>query len=415
MLVLFSKRAGLRLPYAYSRLFVAKTACYAVEMTATTTPVITPPRTLVALGLGAFSLLGLLYAVLGPALPTLSRQFALSAASASLLLSLNSAGAFVGVITAGVLSNRWQPQQRALLALVLIALGCVGLSFAASFPQALGAALLLGFGFGLLDLTINVWLSLSYGERSAAVLNLLSASFGVGAVLIPLATSLAGGDFRPPLLGCAALATVLLPLLLTMRPPPAAVIPPAARRNPARRSRALLVGFVLLFLTYVGVEGGVSAWEVTHLRGVLNLTTATAAQLTSLFWLSFTVGRLVSALLALRLEPAQLVIGSLALSTVSLALATLPAAAPAAYTLTGLFLAPVFTTGLVWLTRVLPTGGATTWVFASSFLGPVGFAPIIGAATDRFGSSAIPVTLLGITLLSLTVALSLRRALAKSV
>lgn len=169
------------------------------------------------------------------------------------------------------------------------------------------------------------------------------------------------------------------------------------------------------FSPNVSVEGGVSAWEVTHLRGVLDITTATAAQLTSLLWLSFTVGRLVSALLALRLEPAQLVSGSLALTAMSLGLAIILATAPAAYTLTGLFLAPVFTTGLVWLIRVLPASSATTWVFPSSFLGPVGFAPTIGAATDSFGSSAIPVTLLGITLLSLAVALSLRRALAKRV
>ncbi|WP_343216642.1 MFS transporter [Deinococcus aestuarii] len=372
----------------------------------------TPPRRLAASGLGLFLLLGLVYPVLGPALPTLSGQFGLSATGASLLLSLNSAGAFAGVLLAGALSRRWSPPRRATLALGLLAAGGLGLAFAPGFGVALAFAGLLGLGFGVLDLTTNVWMSTGYGERSASMLNLLSASFGVGAVLAPLAVGLAGGDFRLPLLGCAALAAALLPLVLSLRRvsgPDTPAAPPSARAT--GRARLLLPGFVLLFLTYVGVEGGIGAWAVTHLQDALGLSTAGAAPLTSLFWVSFTAGRLVSAALALRLPPARLVTLSLGLAAASLALAAVPEAAGVAYALTGLFLAPVFTTGLVWLTRTLPTAGATTSVFASAFLGPVVFSPVVGAFKDAFGWQAIPLTLLGITLLCLGVALGLRRAL----
>ncbi|CAM3419226.1 hypothetical protein DESA109040_11845 [Deinococcus saxicola] len=72
----------------------------------------------------------------------------------------------------------------------------------------------LGVGFDMLDLTLNVWISGSYGHRSAAMLNLLSASFGMGAVLAPLAVGLADGDFQLPLLACGALVAALLPALL---------------------------------------------------------------------------------------------------------------------------------------------------------------------------------------------------------
>lgn len=379
-------------------------------MTLPTTVALLPPRRLAASGLGCFLLLGLIYPILGPALPTLSGQFDLSAKGAALLLSLNSAGAFGGVLLAGTLSRRWPPARRGALALSVIAAGCLGLTLAPTFGLALAASLLLGLGFGVLDLTTNVWLSTSYGARSASMLNLLSASFGVGAVLAPLAVGLAGGDFRLPLLGCAALAALLLPLMLTLRQTTEGTSV-ADRVTASGRSRTLLLGFVLLFLTYVGVEGGIGAWEVTHLQGALNLTTASAAGITSLFWVSFTAGRLISAALALRLEPARLVIGSLVLAAASVALAAIPGAAPAAYTLAGLFLAPVFTTGLVWLTRTLPTGGATTLVFASGFVGPVVFSPVIGAFKDAYGPTAIPVTLFGITLLCVATALGLRRAL----
>ncbi|MFC4637707.1 MFS transporter [Deinococcus hohokamensis] len=237
-----------------------------------------PPKRLAAIALGAFLLLGLLYPILGPALPQLSEQFGLRATGASLLLSLNSAGAVLGVITAGLLTARLPSRNRSLIAVALLALGCLGLTFAPTFGLALLAALLLGFGFGMLDLTLNVWLSTSYGERSAAMLNLLSATFGVGAVLAPLAVGFADGNFRLPLLGCAALAALLLPLLLAIPGTTPEVAPPTqGPQSDVGRSRYILGGFILLFLAYVAVESGVASWEVTHLRDTLGVTTATAA------------------------------------------------------------------------------------------------------------------------------------------
>lgn len=371
-----------------------------------------PPRSLALLGLSAFLLLGLIYPILGPALPRLSEQFELRATGAALLLSFNSAGAFLGVVITGLVSRRLSPQRRSLIAALILALGSVALALAPSFGLALAAALALGFGFGMLDLTMNVWISTSYAERSAAVLNLLSASFGVGAVLAPLAVGLAGGNFRLPLLGCAALATALL-LVLLLTPARSPMPPAALTAAPAlRHSRWLLGGFVALFLLYVAVEGGVGAWEVTHLKATLSISTARAAQLSALFWVSFTLGRLISAPLALRLAPAPLIIAALSLAALSLALAAVPTFAALAYTLTGFFLAPVFTTGLVWLTRVMPGGAAPTFVFAGSFLGPVMFSPLIGSLRDAFGPAAIPLTLLGITLAALALVVGLSRRLS---
>lgn len=161
-------------------------------------------------------------------------------------------------------------------------------------------------------------------------------------------------------------------------------------------------------MAYVTVESGIGGWEVTHLQATLGLATGTAAQLSALFWISFTVGRLISALLALRVPLARLVTAALLLAAGSLTLATVPSLAVVAYALTGLFLAPVFTTGLVWMTRALPGGQAPTLVFAGAFLGPVLAAPMIGTLWDAFGPTAIPLSLLGITVLALALLAGLR-------
>lgn len=365
------------------------------------------PRHLATIGLLGFFLLGLIYPILGPSLPRLGEQFGLRASGVSWLLSANSLGAFCGVILAGLLTGRLSPQQRSLTAAAVVTAGCLGLAFAPSFALALLSAAMLGVGFGMLDLTLNVWISGSYGDRSAAMLNLLSASFGVGAVLAPLAVGLADGDFQLPLLVCGALAAALLLALLllpTGTPQVAASPAPPSLRS----SYPLLGGFILFFMAYVAVEGGVGAWEVTHLQATLGLATSTAAQLSALFWISFTVGRLISAPLALRVPPARLVTAALLLAAGSLALAAVPSLAALAYALTGLFLAPVFTTGLVWMTRVLPGSQAPTLVFAGAFLGPVLAAPMIGTLRDTFGPTAIPMSLLGITVLALALLAGLR-------
>ncbi|CAM3943429.1 MFS transporter [Deinococcus marmoris] len=365
------------------------------------------PRHLATIGLLGFFVLGLIYPILGPSLPRLGEQFGLRASGVAWLLSANSLGAFCGVILVGLLAGRQSPQVRSLTAAAVVAVGCLGLAFAPGFALALLAAATLGVGFGMLDLTLNVWISGSYGKRSAAMLNLLSASFGVGAVLAPLAVGLADGDFQLPLLVCGALAAALLLALLVLPTgtPQVAASPAPASVKP---SYLLLGGFILFFMAYVAVEGGVGAWEVTHLQATLGLATSTAAQLSALFWISFTVGRLISAPLALRVPPARLVTAALLLAAGSLALAAVPSLAVLAYALTGLFLAPVFTTGLVWMTRVLPGSQAPTLVFAGAFLGPVLAAPMIGTLRDTFGPSAIPLSLLGITVLALALLAGLR-------
>jgi len=357
------------------------------------------------MALAGFLLQGLIYPILNPTLPTLSAQFHLKATGASVLLSANAAGAVVGVVLAGVVFRRLSFQQQCVVAVCLIILGCLGMVTAPNFVLTLMASALLGLGFGMLDLALNVWVSLSYGASSASMLNLLSASFGVGAVLAPLFVGLSNGNFRPPLLGCASLAAlVFVGLLFT---------PSGPRRQdemttPGKaRSRWFLAGFILLFLAYVTVEGGVGSWEVSHLRDTLGLNTGTAAKISAWFWVSFTLGRLISAPLASRLPPAHLISCTLALAALCLAGASVPTAAPVAYALTGLFLAPIFTTGLVWLTRALPGGAAPTLVFAGAFVGPVLFAPVIGVARDTFGPEAIPLTLMAVALLALVIAVGL--------
>jgi hypothetical protein len=81
-----------------------------------------------------------------------------------------------------------------------------------------------------------------------------------------------------------------------------------------------------------------------------------------------------------------------------------PGAAPYAYAGVGLFIAPVFPTGLVWLHRAVPRGRrAGAWVFAVSMIGGVATPPALGWGIELSDVDAVPLLLSVMSALGLAV------------
>ena len=85
------------------------------------------------------------------------------------------------------------PRTWLLVAVVLLVAGAAGIAFAPAWPVVLAAAFGLGVGFGVVVVEINVLFAEAFGQRATAMLNLLGACFGAGAVLGPLAVAATGG------------------------------------------------------------------------------------------------------------------------------------------------------------------------------------------------------------------------------
>jgi hypothetical protein len=217
------------------------------------------------------------------------------------------------------------------------------MTLAPAWPVVVGAAFAIGVGFGVVVVEINVLFTDAFGDRAAAMLNLLGACFGAGAILGPLALAASGG-YRVPFCGGALLAVVAVGLTRDL---PATATPPARDPGPPL---GLVGGFVALLLLYVGVENGVGGFEATSLRAG-GTAAGAAASWTAGYWAAITTGRLLAIPLALRVAAPTLVGGCLLAAAAGLGLAHLPAVAPFAYTLTGLALGPVFPTVLAWLSR----------------------------------------------------------------
>jgi len=325
--------------------------------------------------------------VLGPTLPHLRARHDLDGTGAALLLAAFSAGSALGVGIAGALRPRVSPAVLLGAGAGAVALGCAAVPFAAGAGAAGGGILLAGIGFGIVDLLLNLLLARSYGSKGGAVLMGLSAAFGVSAVCTPLLVGRAPADLTVPYLGCTAGAIALLAMASRLR------IPASSDGGPPGTGRSAAPTIVLLgavLLGYVTVEGGVAGWETTHLLAVTALSEADAARAVALFWAGLTLGRLVTAPLALRVHPAAIVVTALTAGTAALTLASNAGVSVVAYAVTGALIAPVFPAVITWHTRSVPDGRGATGIFAAGLAGPVLTSPVVGSIVDTSGAGGVP-------------------------
>ncbi|MFI6404072.1 MFS transporter [Streptomyces sp. NPDC050548] len=362
-----------------------------------------------------FVLIGMIQALYGPAIPGLRHEFGLSPSAAGLGLSLHFAGGVAGVLAFNAIHSRISNRALLVWGYGLMAVGGAGFALAPNWPLALAAAFLCGLGFGGIDYGLNQLFAVGFGNRSTAMLNVLNAHYGIGAVLGPVMVAWLGPDDYPYAFGvCAALAAVLAfagPSGVRTR---VSDDPPAEMGGVGLGLSRVLVGFLVLYILNVAVEASVGGWEPTHLETV-GYTAAVAASATSVYWLMMTAGRFLVVPITLRYSPERILAVCAVGMTVCLLLTLVKGVAPVAYAGVGLFIAPVFPTGLSWLNRALPQAErAGAWVMAASNVGGVAAPPLLGVGIEAAGIHAVPWLLTAMSGASLLATLRLIRLTRRS-
>jgi fucose permease len=321
-------------------------------------------------------------------------------------------GAVAGVLVAGAIHPRVRNNRLLTTAFTVMAAGALGFALAVNWPCALAASLLCGLGAGGMDYGLNYLFSVGFGERSPAMLGILNAHFGLGAVVGPLAISFIGARRYPDAFGAAAVLLVVAGIFLrSVRTAPRVPTSHADADTPTRRRSLLMpvMAFLALYALQVCVETGVGAWEPTYLQTELARSAAYAANATSGFWLMLTLGRLLVAPMTTRWSAPAIVTVSCIGTTICLALAPIHAISPFAFAGAGLFNAPVFPVALPWLNRVAPNvRWAGTGAILAANLGGVAAGPLSGLGIERFGSGSVPWLLAAVSIVC--VLLSLRLA-----
>jgi MFS transporter, FHS family, glucose/mannose:H+ symporter len=357
------------------------------------------PKTALAAVAATLLLMGVLAAAYGPLLEHLVRRFDISLPVAGGVFSAHFAGALIGVFASMWAMERISGRMAIWMGLGCLVIGCAGVALAPTWPAFLACVFVVGLGFGSLDLGLNQLVAHSEGPRRSAVLNALNSAFGFGSVAGPILVSRLGQDHLAALYaGAAVLAVALIPAAAGIH----GRLPVAPRAANHRRGAGVLVGiFVVAFIFYVGVETGVGGWMPSHLESV-GIQSLEAASLTSGFWLATAVGRLMAALIPDRVPPSVVVISGCAIASMALLLALSGRAAPFAYILTGLAIAPIFPTALAWLAKLRPGDSrSTSWMFPATMVGGGLIPPAIGVAIAWLGIGWTPAVLSGVAAITL--------------
>ncbi|TJZ57566.1 MFS transporter [Streptomyces piniterrae] len=357
-----------------------------------------------------FVVIGALQALYGPAIPALREKFDLTPAAAGLGLSAHFIGALLGVLVFHLLCGKTGNRQLLGGSYLLMALGSLGFALSPAWLPALASAFVAGLGFGGIDYGLNQLFSLGFGDRSTAMLNLLNAHFGIGAVAGPALVGWLGAENYLWIFGATAAISVLLMATLggvAQKEP----VSESQTHRPSGQSRILpiVAAFIGIYVFHVAIETGVGGWEPTHLE-TFGYGAAAAATATSAYWLAMTVGRFLAVPLTLRFSAPAIVITCCLGMAASLLLATIPAAAPYAYIGVGLTIAPIFPTCLPWLNRAVPTvAAAGAYVIAASMIGGVAFPPLLGTAIEKSGVRSVPLLLFALAVFCVLLSLWLTR------
>jgi fucose permease len=377
-------------------------------------------RAPVLVSYAAFVLVGISAGVSGVLLPSQMASYGVDRAAIGITFFASSAGFVLAGISTGALIGRHG--MRIALATGGGAYVLAGLYLASRppFPAFVAAQLITGYGTGVLESALNVYLAALPG--ATALLNRLHAFFGVGALLGPVLAAwiisvtswsvvwlvlavacvplVAGFLLAYPGRDPAVAApgpTVPSPEVAVPVPEVAVPVPEAPAPVPRRmlttalRDPGIQLGAVMLAL-YVGLELSVGNWAFSYLTQTRALPAALAGYTVSGYWLGLTLGRFLISPIATRAgaTAAAMIYACLAGVTAAAALAWLSPGALAcvALGLLGFCLGPIFPTTMaitpqLTQARLVPT--AIGVLNAASVIGGSALPWLAGAITQNAG------------------------------
>src|SRR4051794_4793575 len=231
-----------------------------------------------------FTVNGLLLGGWGGSLPSLRDKLAIGDGAIALMLFLAGIAGITSMQIGGRLSDAVGARRITLVALPVLVVAVVVLAFAPSYPVAVVGAMLLGFGNGAMDVSMNA-IGVQVGAaRRSAVMSSFHAFFSIGnllgaAAVLALAGvfGLTGGNIVTPLLLTLGVVGVgVLAVLLRIAPTTAPVV---HRSSDGVRTRIPRAAYVLgiMALAFGLSEGTAVDWSSIHVTDVARVDPTTGA------------------------------------------------------------------------------------------------------------------------------------------
>jgi fucose permease len=313
--------------------------------------------------------------------------FGLALDQVGFYLFLNTIGYTLASFFNAQLSARTGFSRLLLIAAILFGVGFLGIALAPTFGWVIFFGFMTGVGGGLLDSCLNRYLA---ARSSSMLLNWLHASYGLGATLAPAGLSFLlsiGQSWRVGFQVMAIFQALLVGvLLLSMNrwessqagTPTAEMIAPARPVSLWETMRVPAVWLAMaLFFIYTGAEFTAGQWAYSLFTLGRGVSETTAGWWTSLYWASFTVGRIFLGVLidryGFKWSMRVLFIGA-SLGTLLLWWNPVEGVSYAGLALIGLSFAPVFPTLIAVTPRLLGKRQAVNAIGMQMAFGGIGIA-----------------------------------------
>jgi FHS family Na+ dependent glucose MFS transporter 1 len=360
-----------------------------------------------------FICLGLDAGVLGPIIPALAGQTGVAVQSVGMLFFLGAGGATLGT----VLSARLFQRSRGHLTMGLSQIGAAFIvamvPLSPWFWLVCALSFVKGALYGVISAGANTLLLWTHGKKASPFLNGLHFCFGFGAFLAPLVAAQVvarQGGYRWALWILAAFMGLAGLRALVLRGQPS---PDAAARGDSEqgrgqasdataRVRAVLISSALFLFFYVGAEISFGGWVFTYAVTTRLASETAAAYLTSGFWLLFTLGRLVSVVVAIRLRPQRVIPASIGGCLLAIALLIAARSSPALFWGAslglGFFMAPLWPSGFTLAgSTVHLTARRSSAVLIGDTAGGMILPSLIGVVISAAGAPAM-IWLVGVSM-----------------
>jgi FHS family glucose/mannose:H+ symporter-like MFS transporter len=341
-----------------------------------------------------FVFTGVVMTMLGPLLPVFSRQWSLNDTQAGYLFVAQWVCATAGMYFSAILQQRYGYRKTLMAGLVLMVAGLLGLG---QSHWILGIIFvgIYGAGTGVNTPAANLMTAEINPGRSAAALNLLNSSWGIGAMVCPFVIAAAVRSHRTPffLYGMAAALIALTICMSFVRFNADSAQSQTSRLSDSRASiwTFQLALVAALFFTYVGTETAVGGWIASYARRIDPEAKSLWAIMPSFFWGALLVGRALAPV-ALRYARATSVAKAgvtiaafgvgLLLAAKSITLVMIGAG------VAGLGLASIFPINVSLLPHWFGsnTRRSSGVIFSLSNFGGAAFGWLVGALSSHFGS-----------------------------
>ncbi len=274
------------------------------------------PRTILIAFL-MFVGLGLSAGLLGVAWPYMQNEFNLALDAVSALFVVQTITYTLASFIIGRIMARLGSGMSLVGGALILALSMFAIANAATWVLVVVSGLIAGFGSGIIDAGLNLYVTTYHSARE---MNWLHASFGVGITLGPLLMTYCALQLKWQI-GYAitgAVLVVILALLIVTRHLWRNEGFRRADKSPVRRAsfsqslRLPVLWFSMItFLAYVAMEIGIGQWAYTLLTQSRGIAPEVAGPWVSVYWGVFTGGRILFGFIANRFDATRLLRGCL--------------------------------------------------------------------------------------------------------